>query len=84
MTQAILRIWKWVRGRSCISHDPMFDRDAAGRAVFRCRHCMETWPVLAKDGTWKPEVARRRAARIARKKARAQQAEPFTRRRAGA
>lgn len=38
----------WTRGQCLFGHapDPLWDRDAKGRALFRCRACHETWPVL--------------------------------------
>ena len=27
-------------------HEPVFDRDGAGHAMFRCPRCMETWAIL--------------------------------------
>jgi hypothetical protein len=37
----------WLFRKHCIQHaDPLFDRDASGRAVFRCPECLHTWPIL--------------------------------------
>ena len=39
---------EWLTRERCLWHaEPIFDRDLAGHAVFRCPRCMETWPILA-------------------------------------
>ena len=38
---------EWLTKERCLWHaEPMFDRDGAGHAIFRCPRCMETWPIL--------------------------------------
>lgn len=37
----------WLVKERCLWHaEPIFDRDGAGHAVFRCPRCMTTWPIL--------------------------------------
>lgn len=37
----------WLVKERCLWHaEPIFDRDAAGHAIFRCPRCMTTWPIL--------------------------------------
>ena len=39
---------EWLVKERCLWHaEPMFDRDVAGHAMFRCPRCMATWPILA-------------------------------------
>lgn len=39
--------FEWLTKERCLWHDePVFDRDGAGHAMFRCPRCMETWAIL--------------------------------------
>jgi hypothetical protein len=41
------RLLDWLLRGRCLRHrDPLFDRDRAGLAVFRCPRCLATWPIL--------------------------------------
>jgi hypothetical protein len=40
--------FEWLTKERCLWHaEPVFDRDGAGHAMFRCPRCMETWPILS-------------------------------------
>jgi hypothetical protein len=46
---------EWLVKERCLWHaEPMFDRDLAGHAVFRCPRCMTTWPILPGQSPRRP------------------------------
>lgn len=57
----------WLVKERCLWHaSPIFDRDTAGRAVFRCPRCMATWPILPHQAPRRSHVtaARHEASRV--------------------
>ena len=40
----MMNLMAWFARGQCLRHaEPMFDRDETG-AIFRCPHCLHTWP----------------------------------------
>ena len=51
-------LFEWLVKDRCLWHaEPMFDRDLAGHAVFRCPRCMATWPILPEQSPRRPLAA---------------------------